>query len=72
MRKLIIDRFEGVYAVCENEDKSIENVPKYKLPREIKEGDCLIQRDDGNYVVDDGTTKERDKKIRSKMNRLFD
>ncbi|HWT26387.1 MAG TPA: DUF3006 domain-containing protein, partial [Mobilitalea sp.] len=52
MRKFIIDRFEGSYAVCEAEDKSKTTVPKYKLPLDCKEGDYLIQNDDGMYQKD--------------------
>lgn len=71
MKKLIIDRFEGSYAICELEDKTIHKVPKYKLPLESKEGDCLIQDADGMYRKDIITTKNLENRIREKMNRLF-
>jgi len=71
MKKLIIDRFEGKYAVCELEDKSIINVPKYKLPLNCKEGDCLIRDAEGMYQKDSETTKIQEKRILEKMGRLF-
>ncbi len=71
MTKLIIDRFEGSYAVCEQEDKSIVKIPKYKLPFDCKEGECLILDGDGMYQKDTDTTKNSEKRIRDKMNRLF-
>lgn len=71
MKKLIIDRFEGNYAVCELEDKSTVKVPKYKLPLECKEGECLIQDGDGMYQKDSVSTNTREKRIHDKMNRLF-
>lgn len=71
MMKLIIDRFEGDYAVCEKEDRSIVNVPKDKLPLDCAEGDCLILMEDGSYRKDKDTTEARKKKLRDKMNRLF-
>lgn len=71
MKKLIIDRFEGNYAICEYEDKSMTQVPKYKLPLACKEGDCLILNEDNMYQKDEISTSSREKKILEKMNRLF-
>lgn len=39
--KVIIDRFEGKYAVCQKEDMSMVNIDRRKLPSEAKEGDVL-------------------------------
>lgn len=72
MNKLIIDRFEGNYAVCEQEDKSFVNIPKYKLPLDCKEGDCLFRDADGMYRKDNDNTKSREKRIYDKINRLFE
>ncbi len=72
MKKLIIDRFEGVFAICEQEDKSFIKVPKYKLPPECKEGQCLITDRDGMYQLDLEETKKREQRITDKMNRLFE
>lgn len=71
MKKLIIDRFEGNYAVCEGEDKTTVKVPKYKLPLECKEGDYLVLDADGMYQKDRAATKTREKSIYDKMSRLF-
>lgn len=71
MKKLIIDRFEEKYAICELEDKSIVKVPKYKLPLHCKEGDCLVQDSEGMYRKDNQTTTIREKRILDKMGRLF-
>lgn len=70
--KLIIDRFDGSYAVCEAEDKSISLIPKYKLPLDCKEGDCLIIDAVGMYHKDIEATKNREKIIKDKMNRLYE
>jgi hypothetical protein len=72
MKYLIIDRFEGNYAVCEQEDKSMINVPKYKLPLNCNEGDSLILDSDGMYQKDTQNSQNREKRISEKMNRLFD
>ena len=39
--KIIIDRFEGSYAVCEKEDRTMMDIPKDKIPSGAKEGDLL-------------------------------
>jgi len=39
--KVIIDRFEGKYAVCQREDMSMVNIDKSRLPYGAKEGDVL-------------------------------
>lgn len=72
MKKLVIDRFEGSYAICEDEAKTFSKVPKYRLPLGCKEGDILIQDNDGMYQVAKLETKGNENKIREKMNRLFD
>ena len=72
MNNFIIDRFEGSYAVCEMIDKSIMRIPKYKLPLDCKEGDCLFLDADGMYCKDSETMLTKEKRIRDKMNRLFE
>jgi hypothetical protein len=72
MKKLIIDRFEEKYAICELEDKTIVKVPKYKLPLGCTEGDCLVQDTEGMYRKDNETTTLREKRILEKMSRLFE
>lgn len=72
MKKYIIDRFEDIYAICEKEDKSFIHIPKYKLPEYIKEGDCIIHKEDGTFSVDVSERLEREKRIREKMNHLFE
>lgn len=72
MNKLIIDRFEGSYAVCEWNDKSLVTIPKYKLPLNCKEGDFLILDSQGMYQKDTETTQVSESRIKEKMNRLFE
>lgn len=68
--KYIIDRFEGTYAVCEDENKDMVNIPKYKLPMEAKEGDLLID-DNGIIRIDDREADENRKKMNQMMSKLF-
>lgn len=67
---IIVDRIEGALAVCEMDDKSMQNIALSELPAGIKEGDVLAV-DNGTYVIDAKQTKERSERIAQKMNRLF-
>ena len=39
--KVVIDRFEGDFAVCEKDDRTMFNISKDRLPNGAKEGDVL-------------------------------
>lgn len=68
--KYIIDRIEKGIAVCEDENKNIINIPKYKLPSGIKEGDIIIEHEGFLKIDNDGTLAEHER-IKNKMNKLF-
>jgi Protein of unknown function (DUF3006). len=72
MKKLIVDRFEGKFVICEQEDKTIIKLPRYKLPPGCKEGQCIVLNRDGMYQADFDETKKREKQILDKINRLFE
>lgn len=67
---IIVDRIEGAFAVCEMDDKSMQNIALSELPVGVKEGDVLAV-ENGAYVIDVKQTKERSEHIAQKMNRLF-
>lgn len=60
--KLIIDRFEGKFAVCEDENKKLINIKKEDIPKEAKEGDVLVLVEH-RYVIDYTNTENRKKYI---------
>lgn len=62
MMKVIIDRFEGNYAVCEKEDRTMINIEKNKIPTEAKEGSVLSITEDG-ITIDEEETISRKKDI---------
>ncbi len=72
MNKLIIDRIEDKYVICEQEDKTIIRLPKYKLPPGCKEGEYIILNKDGMYQTDPDETSKREKQMLDKINRLFE
>lgn len=71
MSRLIIHHFENVYAICEREDKSTIQIPRYKLPLETKEGDTVLYID-GFYKKDNGQFEKKKISLKSIMNSLFD
>ena len=64
--RVIIDRFEKEFAVCEKDDMSMINILRLKLPQEAKEGDILLV-DGDNIIVDIEATKIR----RAELEKLF-
>jgi len=61
---MIIDRFEGEFAVIETSNGFI-NVPYPDLPAAAKEGDVLI------ITLDKANTEARKQRIESMMSKLF-
>ena len=68
--KVTIDRFEGDFAVCEKEDRSMINIRKDKIPTDAKEGDILVIESD-SISVDAKGTADRKKKIDKLMDNLW-
>ena len=60
--KVVIDRFEGQYAVCEKPDRSMIDIERSKLPVEAKEVDVLVLQEN-NITIDKEETEERKKEI---------
>lgn len=63
--KLIIDRFEGDFAVIELPDGKMIDCPKAVLPDDAKEGSIL------NITVDETATNDKLKTVTERMNKLF-
>lgn len=63
--KLIIDRFEGDFAVIELPDGKMIDCPKALLPDDAKEGSIF------NITVDETATNDKLKKVTDRMNKLF-
>lgn len=66
-KRLIIDRFEGEFAVIEYND-TVFNLPRELLPPTAKEGDVLILQ----LSIDVATTKERREHIQRLMDKLWE
>lgn len=63
--KVIVDRFEGEFAVVEMEDKTMVNMPKCLIP-ESREGDVIIIK------IDEEETANRKKRMKDMMRNLWE
>lgn len=62
--QVIIDRFEGKFAVVELPDRTMANIPRILLP-EAKEGDVI------NISIDVAATEVRKNKIKKLMDEVW-
>lgn len=69
--KIIIDRFEGEYAICENESEEMIKIEKNKLPSEASEGDVLILEGE-KITLDKNETQKRKEKIEKLIEELWE
>jgi hypothetical protein len=65
--RYIIDRFEGQFAVCEDENQEMVNILTAKLPIGVKEGD-ILEESDGSYSI----LREESDKVKVEIGKLMD
>ncbi|MDD6489259.1 MAG: DUF3006 domain-containing protein [Clostridia bacterium] len=63
--RVIIDRFEGEYAVVETDDGNFVNLPKILVP-DAHEGDVV------DIIINREETEKRSENIQNLMNDLFE
>ena len=68
---LCIDRFEGDFAICEDENLKIVKIDLKKIKSRAKEGDILKFYNDF-YIVDFDKTLERKTKNYKIQEKIFD
>ena len=64
-RKIVIDRFEGTYAICEDKDQKFFAIEIAELPQGAKE-----IKDDGTLSIDQKETdlrREKNKKLQNSL-----
>ena len=67
---IIIDRFEGDYAVIYQDD-ALKNIPKELVDINAKEGTVLIKKEN-KYYLDEKNTAVRREKIAELQESLFE
>ena len=70
MDLLIVDRIEENTAVCEDEQGNMQSILLTRLPAGVKEGDCLVRKEDG-YLIDRQLTQRRRQEILDLQNSLW-
>lgn len=66
---LIIDRFEGEFALCEDEGRQMRRIPRAELPAQAREGDCLTC-EEGRLRIDSQAAEARRKANAARFRRL--
>ena len=67
---LSIDRFEGGYAVCVDDEENIVNINQSLIEENAVSGD-IIEEKDGIYVILKDETKRRKEEIQKLQDELF-
>ena len=70
--RLSLDRFEGDYAICEDDAQRQHEIHKAKLPPNAKLGDILRLSSEGKLIVDDAETARRKQTISRLQRKLFE
>jgi len=65
LKKLTIDRLEGIYALCEDENQKFFAIELSELPKGAKAGDVLsVNDEEGTLSVDEAASAARKKKTK--------
>lgn len=72
MEKLyIVDRIEGSFAVCEDQDGDMKAVSLEKIKGNLKEGVVLLEVTEECFRVDEKKTKEREEEVQDFMKGMW-
>ncbi len=71
MRILVIDRFEGTYAICEDKDQKFFAIETGELPDGAVEGSVLEIDEEGTIHINDEKTAARRSKIKKLQDKLW-
>lgn len=70
-KKLVIDRIEGEYLICEDENKKMVKIRKDKAPREAEEGIVLAFEGD-KIIIDYEESKKLKREIEDLMEDMWE
>jgi len=72
MRYLSIDRFDGNYAICEDDNKKMFAISLAEMPENAKEGSVIAIDSDGIITVDQKLTDDRRGKIKKLQDSVWE
>ena len=67
----VIDRFEGEYAICENDSGETELIARDTLPEDAREGDILRKKEEGGYAADPVEKEQHLEEVTCRLCDLF-
>lgn len=68
---IIVDRFEGIFAICELDNGDFANIDRSLIAESAKEGDIIEWDGASTYTVNVNATNARKVHIQKKLNALF-
>lgn len=68
--KFIIDRFEGNFAVCEDEEGNMHNIARSLIVGKPHEGD-IIEKQGNTYNINPEETEKRKKEVEELMKDMW-
>ena len=68
---MIIDRFEGEFALCEHSDGTMVRLRRGELPQGAHEG-AVLRWEKGGWILDAGAEQQRRRQIETLMDALFE
>ena len=71
MKRITIDRFDGIYAICEDKDKAFFALELSELPKGAKSGDVLLITDEGTLEIDVEETERRRQRVLEKQKKVL-
>lgn len=71
MKYLVIDRFEGIYAICENEERSLFAIERSELPEGAEVGSVMEITSTGELTLDEVETQNRRNRTATKQDKAF-
>jgi hypothetical protein len=69
--RIIVDRIEGKYAVCETESGKMIEIKVSKFKTKPEDGEIFRKNSNGKYVKDNVATKKSSSKILKRFLTLF-
>lgn len=71
MQRYIIDRFEGEYAVCEDEARQMHLLPRAQLPAGTREGDGIAIDEAGAILPDPERARQNQQAAQALLEKLL-
>nr|WP_207747815.1 DUF3006 domain-containing protein [Clostridium sp. D33t1_170424_F3] len=68
---MVIDRFEGTFAICENEEQKLFAIETSELPQGAAEGSVLEIDEEGTIRVNEEKTAARRSKVKKLQDSLW-